>query len=179
VQQQQLSTGVVKKLANANWPRRPVGFPSGASPASFDVFVLLRGKKRLAQVSFAAMAPCGRPTRMVPSWPCWRPRLPLHRQGPGEHYVELTAEFGTPYYTRIDAPATPEQKSKLQKLSPDAVKNRIWRANRSPPANQAPGNHAPIGGLKVVAASGWLRPGPPARRTSTRSTPRASRARSI
>ncbi len=40
---------------------------------------------------------------------------------PGEHYRELTAEFGTPYYTRIDAPATPEQKAKLQKLSPDAV----------------------------------------------------------
>ena len=37
---------------------------------------------------------------------------------PGEHYRELTAEFGTPYYTRIDAPATPEQKAKLQKLSP-------------------------------------------------------------
>ena len=42
---------------------------------------------------------------------------------PGEHYRELTAEFGTPYYTRIDAPATPEQKAKLAKLSPDAVKD--------------------------------------------------------
>ena len=41
---------------------------------------------------------------------------------PGEHYQELTAEFGTPYYTRIDAPATPEQKARLQKLSPEAVK---------------------------------------------------------
>ena len=41
---------------------------------------------------------------------------------PGEHYRELTAEFGTPYYTRIDAPATPEQKARLQKLSPEAVK---------------------------------------------------------
>ena len=41
---------------------------------------------------------------------------------PGEHYRELTAEFGIPYYTRIDAPATPEQKSKLQKLSPETVK---------------------------------------------------------
>ena len=41
---------------------------------------------------------------------------------PGEHYRELTAEFGTPYYTRIDAPATPEQKAQLQKLSPEAVK---------------------------------------------------------
>ena len=40
---------------------------------------------------------------------------------PGEHYQELTGEFGTPYYTRIDAPATPEQKAQLQKLSPEAV----------------------------------------------------------
>ena len=41
---------------------------------------------------------------------------------PGEHYRELTAAFGTPCYTRIDAPATPEQKARLQKLSPEAVK---------------------------------------------------------
>src|SRR5262249_41191384 len=41
---------------------------------------------------------------------------------PGQHYQELTAEFGNPYYTRIDAPATQEQKAKLQKLSPDAVR---------------------------------------------------------
>ena len=40
---------------------------------------------------------------------------------PGEHYRQLTAEFGSTYYTRIDAPATPEQKAKLQTLSPDAV----------------------------------------------------------
>ena len=40
---------------------------------------------------------------------------------PGEHYRALTAEFDTPYYTRIDAPATLEQKAKLEKLSPDAV----------------------------------------------------------
>ena len=53
---------------------------------------------------------------------------------PGEHYRELTAEFGTPYYTRIDAPATPDQKAKLQKLSPDAVKESIWRASQSPPS---------------------------------------------
>ena len=51
---------------------------------------------------------------------------------PGEHYRELTAEFGTPYYTRIDAPATPEQKAKLAKLSPEAVKeSQTWPASRS------------------------------------------------
>ena len=41
---------------------------------------------------------------------------------PGEHYRELTAEFGTPFYTRLDAPATPEQKARLQQLSPEAIK---------------------------------------------------------
>jgi Phosphoglucomutase len=41
---------------------------------------------------------------------------------PGRHYQEITAEFGTPYYTRIDAPATPEQKRKFSALTPDSVK---------------------------------------------------------
>jgi phosphoglucomutase len=76
---------------------------------------------------------------------------------PGEHYRELTAEFGTPYYTRIDAPATPEQKSKLQKLSPDAVKESDLAGEPIiAKLTKAPGNNAPIGGLKVVATSGWF-----------------------
>ena len=76
---------------------------------------------------------------------------------PGEHYRELTAEFGTPYYTRIDAPATPEQKSKLQKLSPDAVKESDLAGEPiTAKLTKAPGNDAPIGGLKVVATSGWF-----------------------
>ena len=76
---------------------------------------------------------------------------------PGEHYRTLTAELGTPYYTRIDAPATPEQKAWLRQLSPEAVKTAdlagepiIARLTR------APGNGAPLGGLKVVTASGWF-----------------------
>ena len=76
---------------------------------------------------------------------------------PGEHYRELTAEFGTPYYTRIDAPATLEQKVRLQQLSPDAVK--AWELAGEPitaKLTKAPGNQAPIGGLKVVAESGWF-----------------------
>jgi phosphoglucomutase len=76
---------------------------------------------------------------------------------PGEHYKELMAEFGTPYYTRIDAPATPEQKAKLQELSPGAVKE--WDLAGEPiraKLTRAPGNQAPIGGLKVVAANGWF-----------------------
>jgi len=76
---------------------------------------------------------------------------------PGEHYRELTAEFGTPYYTRIDAPATPEQKSQLQKLSPEAVKESDLAGEPiTAKLTNAPGNNAPIGGLKVVAASGWF-----------------------
>jgi phosphoglucomutase len=76
---------------------------------------------------------------------------------PGEHYRELTAEFGTPYYTRIDAPATPEEKSKLQKLSPDAVKESDLAGEPiTAKLTSAPGNHAPIGGLKVVSTNGWF-----------------------
>jgi phosphoglucomutase len=76
---------------------------------------------------------------------------------PGEHYQQLTAEFGIPYYTRIDAPATSEQKATLEKLSPEMVtaaslagepiRNKLTRA---------PGDGAPIGGLKVVTDNGWF-----------------------
>src|SRR5271166_2910839 len=76
---------------------------------------------------------------------------------PGEHYRELTAEFGTPYYTRIDAAATAEQKAKLQRLSPDAVKESELAGEAiTAKLTKAPGNQAPIGGLKVVAESGWF-----------------------
>jgi phosphoglucomutase len=76
---------------------------------------------------------------------------------PGEHYRELTAEFGVPYYTRIDAPATPEQKAKLEKLTPDAVKESDLAGEPIiAKLTKAPGNDAPIGGLKVVAESGWF-----------------------
>jgi phosphoglucomutase len=78
-------------------------------------------------------------------------------KNPGEHYRELTAEFGTPYYTRIDAPATPEQKAKLAKLTPDAVKESDLAGEPiTAKLTKAPGNDAPIGGLKVVAESGWF-----------------------
>ncbi len=76
---------------------------------------------------------------------------------PGERYAALTAEFGEAYYTRIDAPATPEQKAKLSRLSPESVK--ASDAAGEPiiqKLTRAPGNNAPIGGLKVVTASGWF-----------------------
>jgi phosphoglucomutase len=78
-------------------------------------------------------------------------------KSPGEHYRELTTEFGTPYYTRVDAPATPEQKAKLQELSPDAVKeSNLAGEPITAKLTKAPGNGAPIGGLKVVAENGWF-----------------------
>jgi phosphoglucomutase len=76
---------------------------------------------------------------------------------PGEHYRELTAEFGAPYYTRIDAPATPEQKARLAKLSPEAVQaSTIAGDPIIAKLTRAPGNGRPIGGLKVVARRGWF-----------------------
>ncbi len=76
---------------------------------------------------------------------------------PGEHYSELTEEFGAPIYTRIDATATPEQKARLLKLSPDAVKeSRLAGEPITGKLTRAPGNDAPIGGLKVVTAKGWF-----------------------
>ena len=76
---------------------------------------------------------------------------------PGEHYRTLTAAFGTPYYTRIDAPATPEQKAKLQQLSPEAVgESRLAGDSIVAKLTRAPGNDAAIGGLKVVTPTGWF-----------------------
>jgi phosphoglucomutase len=76
---------------------------------------------------------------------------------PGEHYRELTAEFGSPLYTRIDAAATPEQKTRLERLSPESVKEfKLAGEPIITKLTRAPGNNAPIGGLKVVAANGWF-----------------------
>jgi len=76
---------------------------------------------------------------------------------PSEHFRELSAEFGTPYYSRIDAPATPEQKAKLQKLSPEDVRESGLAGDQIvAKLTRAPGNNAPIGGLKVVTPSGWF-----------------------
>jgi len=76
---------------------------------------------------------------------------------PGEHYRVLGAELGDPVYERIDAPATPEEKSILKTLSPDQV---VTRQLAGEPIlavlARAPGNEAAIGGIKVVAANGWF-----------------------
>jgi len=76
---------------------------------------------------------------------------------PGEHYRALTAEFGAPCYTRVDAAATAEQKARLEKLSAEAVTTPMVAGEPIvAKLTKAPGNDAPIGGLKVVTASGWF-----------------------
>jgi phosphoglucomutase len=76
---------------------------------------------------------------------------------PGEQYRRLTAEFGTPCYRRIDAPATPEMRARLASLSPDAVTGTTLAGEPiTAKLARAPGNSAPIGGVKVVASSGWF-----------------------
>ena len=76
---------------------------------------------------------------------------------PGDIYHELTREFGEPAYDRVEAPATPEQKERLAKLSPQQVKlTELAGETIQTVLTHAPGNGAPIGGLKVVAESGWF-----------------------
>jgi phosphoglucomutase len=76
---------------------------------------------------------------------------------PGVHYQELTAQFGTPIYSRLDAPATPEQKAKLQALAPEAVTASTLAGEPIlAKLTRAPGDDAPIGGLKVVTSNGWF-----------------------
>jgi phosphoglucomutase len=76
---------------------------------------------------------------------------------PGEHYRGLTTQFGAPLYTRIDAPATPAQKARLKNLTPDAVAASTLAGEPIvAKLTRAPGDNEPIGGLKVVAASGWF-----------------------
>lgn len=76
---------------------------------------------------------------------------------PGELYRELTRELGEPVYERIDAPATPEQKAILSKLSPDQVQaTELAGEVIVAKLTTAPGNGAAIGGLKVVTEQGWF-----------------------
>jgi phosphoglucomutase len=76
---------------------------------------------------------------------------------PSQIYKELTHEFGEPSYDRVEAPATPDQKELLAKLSPQQVKiTELAGEKIQTILTHAPGNGAPIGGLKVVAESGWF-----------------------
>ncbi len=78
-------------------------------------------------------------------------------RNPAEVYAGLTARFGAPAYRRIDAPATPELKAALGRLSPDAVEATTLAGDPiTAKLTRAPGNDAPIGGLKVVSTEGWF-----------------------
>jgi phosphoglucomutase len=76
---------------------------------------------------------------------------------PGEIYRELEREFGVSVYDRVEAPATPEQKQMLAQLSPQQIKSAELAGEKIQTIlTGAPGNDAPIGGLKVIAESGWF-----------------------
>jgi phosphoglucomutase len=76
---------------------------------------------------------------------------------PGEHYKALTDQFGAPVYQRIDAPASPEQKAILSKLSPEQLKATELAGEKiEATLTKAPGNNAAIGGLKVATKNGWF-----------------------
>ena len=76
---------------------------------------------------------------------------------PGELYQELTREFGAPVFDRVEAPATAEQKQMLSRLSPSEVRRTDLAGEKIQSVlSHAPGNGAPIGGVKVMAENGWF-----------------------
>lgn len=76
---------------------------------------------------------------------------------PGEHYREITAQFGESYFTRIDTAATLEQRNRLKRLSPrDVTASELAGEPITAKMTEAPGNGAPIGGLKVTTKNGWF-----------------------
>jgi phosphoglucomutase len=76
---------------------------------------------------------------------------------PGEVYRELALEFGESLYKRVEAPATPEQKDVLSRLSPQQIRRtELAGETIQTVLTQAPGNDAPIGGVKVMTKSGWF-----------------------
>ncbi|MCB9898631.1 MAG: alpha-D-glucose phosphate-specific phosphoglucomutase [Planctomycetes bacterium] len=76
---------------------------------------------------------------------------------PGQHYLALVQRFGEPIYERIDAPCTPAQKKRLSELSPEQVPAKNLAGDKVlERLTHAPGNGAPIGGLKVSTANGWF-----------------------
>ena len=104
------------------------------------------------------MAECGQPIKTASFLGLLAAEITARTgKDPGEHYREITARFGESFYTRIDAPATPEQKNALKKLSPQAVSATTLAGDPiTAKLTSAPGNNAPIGGLKVTSESGWF-----------------------
>jgi len=76
---------------------------------------------------------------------------------PGRHYAELTARLGAPVYTRIDTPCSPAEKAGFKRLTPESVTATTLAGDPiTAKLTRAPGNRAPIGGLKVTTAQGWF-----------------------
>ena len=101
--------------------------------------------------------------------------LAVTGQSPSQHYKALTDEFGAPAYARVDAPATREQKAVLAQLSPEQVTaTELVYEPITAKLTRAPGNDAPIGGLKVTTESAGSPPVRPAPKTYTRSMPSPS-----
>ena len=83
--------------------------------------------------------------------------LAVTGKDPSVHYEELVAKYGRPFYDRVDAPASPAQKSALKKLDPSAVEaSELAGEKIVDKLTCAPGNGAEIGGLKVVTENGWF-----------------------
>ncbi len=83
--------------------------------------------------------------------------LAVTGKNPSQYYQELTEQFGSPLYKRIDAAATPKQKNILKQLSADKVKESLLAGEKiTAKLTHAPGNNAAIGGLKVVTDKGWF-----------------------
>ena len=100
----------------------------------------------------------GAPTRTASSSICWQPRSPQQQdKDPNQHYLDLEARFGSPIYERKSAAATPAAKAVLKDLSPDLVTADELAGERIvAKLTRAPGNDAPLGGLKVVTENGWF-----------------------
>ena len=116
----------------------------------FDGSFGFGGESAGASFLLALTARYGRRTRTAQSWICSLTITAVTGKDPGEHFRELAAEFGMPYYTRIDAAATPGTKNKLSKLSPEAVKESKLAGDAiTAKLTRAPGNNAAIDGCLV------------------------------
>ena len=118
----------------------------------------LEEKRVPEHLSYALTVLYGQPIKMELSWLCFQRKL-LQKmdRDPGDIYSDLTKKLGDPVYDRIDAPATPEQKKMLGKLSPEQVKfTELAGEKIISSLTNAPGNGASIGGLKVITDNGWF-----------------------
>ena len=135
-------------------PSASSGSPRGSRAASW----VSAARRARARHSCVATAKRGRRTRTASSLRCCRRRSPrCAGRDPGEIYAELTRELGTPVYGRVEAHASPAQKKLLGAMSPAQVKRDTLGGEKIDSIiTNAPGNGAPIGGVKVSTENGWF-----------------------